>query len=255
MKNIPDEDVLQMKSPNFNDRKLPISMLVLHYTGMETAEAARERLCDSAAEVSAHYLVLEDGTVEQLVDEDKRAWHAGVGSWNGITDINSASIGIEIVNGGHNFPLTDGSLPPFPDVQILAVIKLCKEIIERHDISQRNIVGHSDIAPARKEDPGEHFPWSGLAAAAVGLWPDDLTDDARVLFEAGDRDRGVAILQRGLAEIGYGVSVTGQLDEATQSVIRALQRRYRPTRIDGVIDMQVVDIIKRLNERLQASVG
>lgn len=244
-----------MKSPNFNDRKLPISMLVLHYTGMESAEAARDRLCDASAEVSAHYLVLEDGSVEQLVNEDKRAWHAGVGSWNGITDVNSASIGIEIVNGGHNFPLADGSLPPFPDMQILAVIKLCKEIIERHDIPQSNIVGHSDIAPARKEDPGEHFPWSGLAAAGVGLWPSDLTDDDRVLFEPNDRDRGVAILQRGLAEIGYRLSVTGQLDDETQSVIRALQRRYRPTRIGGIIDMQVVDIIKRLNEMRQASIS
>lgn len=237
-----------MMSPNFNDRKLPISILVLHYTGMESGEAARERLCDSAAEVSAHWLVHEDGTVENLVSEEKRAWHAGVGSWNGITDINSASIGIEIVNGGHNVPLVDGSLPPYPNAQILAVIKLSKEIIDRHDIDPHNIVGHSDIAPERKEDPGEHFPWAGLAAAGVGNWPGDASDDMRILFEPSDRDRGISIIQRGLADLGYGASVTGCLDEPTQAIIRTVQRRYRPSKIDGVIDMSTIEILKRLSE-------
>ena len=235
-----------MMSPNFNDRKLPISMLVLHYTGMESGEAARERLCDPSAEVSAHWLVHEDGTIENLVSEESRAWHAGVGSWNGITDVNSASIGVEIVNGGHNVPLPDGRLPPYPDVQILAVIKLAKDILHRHNIKARNIVGHSDIAPDRKEDPGEHFPWAGLAAAGVGIWPGDLPDDNRILFEAGDRDRGLSIIQRGLADLGYGACVTGCLDEPTQAIIRALQRRYRPAKIDGIIDMQVMELLKRL---------
>ena len=123
-----------MKSPNFNDRKLPVSILILHYTGMESGTAAKARLCDPAADVSAHWLVHENGEAENLVDEDKRAWHAGRGSWNGITDVNSASIGIEIVNGGHNVPLPDGSLPPYPNAQILAVIKLAKDIIASHDI-------------------------------------------------------------------------------------------------------------------------
>lgn len=242
-----------MMSPNFNARKLPISILVLHYTGMDSAAAARKRLCDPDAEVSAHWLVDEDGKTENLVSEDNRAWHAGVGSWNGITDINSASIGIEIVNGGHNVPLADGSLPPYPDAQILAVIKLAKDIIERHDIKARNVVGHSDIAPERKEDPGEHFPWAGLAAAGVGFWPGDLPDDRRVLFEAGDRDRGVAIIQRGLADLGYGASVTGCLDAPTQAIIRAIQRRYCPNRIDGVIDISVMEVLKRLSEMIRAS--
>ncbi len=243
-----------MTSLNFNKRKLPISMLVLHYTGMESGAAARERLCDPGAEVSAHWLVHEDGQVENLVGEDKRAWHAGLGSWNGITDVNSASIGIEIVNGGHNVPLTDGSLPPYHDAQILAVIKLAKEIIDRHDIQARNIVGHSDIAPERKEDPGEHFPWAGLAAAGIGIWPGELPDDLRLVFEPNDRDRGIAILQRGLADLGYGASVTGCLDAATQSIIRAVQRRYRPEKIDGVVDMQVMEIIKRLSEMNRSAV-
>lgn len=236
-----------MKSRNFNDRKLPITMVVLHYTGMETADCARERLCDPQAEVSAHWLVTEAGEVESLVDEDKRAWHAGVGSWNGISDVNSASIGIEIVNGGHNVLTADGKLPAYPDVQILAVIKLCKEIVARHNIRPANIVGHSDIAPDRKEDPGEHFPWAGLAAAGIGHWPSDLTKDERIVFEAGDRDRGISIIQRGLADLGYGVSVTGCLDDQTQAVIRAVQRRYRPSKINGVIDMQILDVLKRLS--------
>jgi len=221
-------------------------MLVLHYTGMENGQAAKDRLCDPAAEVSAHWLVHEDGRAENLVEESQRAWHAGKGSWNGITDINSASIGVEIVNGGHNVPLSDGSLPRYPDQQILAVIKLAKDIIERHSIQARNIVGHSDIAPERKEDPGEHFPWSGLAAAGVGIWPGELPEDDRVLFEPGDRDRGISIVQRGLADLGYGASVTGCLDEPTQAIIRALQRRYRPAKINGIIDMQVMEILKRL---------
>jgi N-acetylmuramoyl-L-alanine amidase len=237
-----------MTSPNYNERKLPITMLVLHYTGMESGEAARERLCDPGAEVSAHWLVHEDGKVENLVDETKRAWHAGRGSWNGITDVNSASIGIEIVNGGHNVPLADGGLPPYPDVQILSVIKLAKEIVERHTISARNVVGHSDIAPERKEDPGEHFPWEGLAATGIGIWPGDLPDDMRIVFEPNDRDRGIAILQRGLADLGYGASVSGCLDEPTQAIIRAVQRRYRPEKIDGVVDMQVMEILKRLSQ-------
>ena len=239
-----------MKSPNFNDRKLPISLLVLHYTGMETGEAACARLCDQDAQVSAHYLLHEDGKIEALVEEDNRAWHAGVSTWNGITDVNSASIGIEIVNGGHDVPQLDGSLTPYPEAQILALIKLCKEIIERNDIKPRNIVGHSDIAPGRKQDPGEHFPWASLAAAGIGIWPSGLPKDDRILFESGDRDRGVSILQRGLAEIGYGISVTGEMDDQTDAVIRALQRRYRPERIDGVIDMQVLDIVKQLSESI-----
>ena len=240
-----------MSSPNFNDRKLPVSMLILHYTGMENGVTAKARLCDPAAEVSAHWLVHEDGMADRLVDEDKRAWHAGRGSWNGITDVNSASIGIEIVNGGHNVPLADGSLPPYPDAQILAVIKLAKDIIERHDIQPRNIVGHSDIALERKEDPGEHFPWQGLAAAGVGIWPGDLPEDDRILFEAGDRDRGISIIQRGLADLGYGASVTGCLDEPTQAIIRAVQRRYRPAKINGIIDMQVMEVLKRLSAAAQ----
>ena len=230
-------------SPNFDDRKLPISCLVLHYTGMETGKAALERLCDPDAKVSAHYLVEEDGGIFQMVDESNRAWHAGVSSWRGITDMNSASIGIEIVNGGHDY-----GLPDFPEVQIGALLWLCSEILGRHDILSENIVGHSDIAPARKEDPGEKFPWALLAAEGIGVWPKDLSDDQRILFEPGDRDRGISIAQSGLAHIGYEASVSGIMDADTVFVIKALQRRYRPEKVDGNIDMQTFDVIRALTQ-------
>ena len=245
--------LIQSPSPNFDDRTLPISLLILHYTGMETGEAALERMCDADAKVSAHYMVEEDGRVFQLVEEEKRAWHAGVSEWNGETNINSNSIGIEIVNGGHDHPNADGSLPDFPDVQINAVIALSKDIMTRR--GELTVLGHSDIAPARKIDPGENFPWQGLAAAGLGYWPEVKTDDRRILFEAGSRDRGVAIVQRGLAHIGYGARVTGIMDEETKRIIEAVQRRYRPAQIDGIIDIQTMEVIKALTEHKQALIS
>lgn len=244
----PSLTIIQTPSPNFDDRTLPISLLILHYTGMETGEAALERMTDSDAKVSAHYMIEEDGCIFHLVDEDKRAWHAGVSEWQGETNINSNSIGIEIVNGGHDHPNKDGSLPSFLDVQINAVIALSKDIMTRY--GELTVLGHSDIAPARKIDPGEHFPWQGLAAAGLGYWPDVKTDDRRTLFAAGSRDRGVAIVQRGLAHIGYGARVTGVMDEATKLIIEALQRRYRPDQIDGVVDIQTMEVIKALVENI-----
>ncbi len=241
-------NIIQSPSPNFDARKLPVSLLILHYTGMETGAAALARMVDPDAKVSAHYMVETDGRIFQLVTEENRAWHAGVSEWQGVSDINSASIGIEIVNGGHDWPEAGGALPAYPDVQINAVIALCKAIYARH--GDLTLLGHSDVAPARKIDPGEHFPWQGLAAAGLGYWPQDLIDDRRVLFEAGSRDRGVAIVQRGLAHIGYGARVSGVLDEDTQLIIAALQRRYRPDQIDGLVDIQTMEIIKALTEAL-----
>lgn len=237
-------NITSAPSPNFDNRTLPISLLVLHYTGMESGPAALARMQDPEAKVSAHYMVEEDGTIYRLVDEDKRAWHAGVSSWSGETNINSNSIGIEIVNGGHDF-----GLPDFPDVQIMAVIALSKDIIIRNKIKPRNVVGHSDIAPERKNDPGEKFPWQGLAAAGIGEFPQNVTDDRRVLFAAGDRDRGVAIAQSGLAHIGYGAHVTGIMDPLTVKIVEALQRRYRADFVSGSIDIQTMDIIRTLSER------
>ena len=245
--------ITQSPSPNFDDRKTVVRFLVLHYTGMETGAAALDRLCDPAAKVSAHYLVETDGRVFQMVDENMRAWHAGVSEWAGMTDLNSASVGIEIVNGGHDWRDADGGLPPYPDVQINAVIALSKAVMNRHSIAARDVLGHSDIAPTRKQDPGEHFPWGGLAAAGIGQWPKGIEDDRRVLFEPDQRDRGVAIAQRGLAHIGYGARVSGILDTDTQDIIKALQRRYRPGHIDGIIDMQTMDIIKALVEMNSAA--
>lgn len=240
--------IIHTPSPNFDDRTLEVSLLILHYTGMENGEVALSRMTDSHAKVSAHYMVETDGRIFQLVQEDRRAWHAGVSEWAGETNINSNSIGIEIVNGGHNVPNSDGSLPDFPDVQINAVIALSKDIMKRHAMSALNVLGHSDIAPARKIDPGEHFPWAGLAAAGIGFWPKNITDDTRILFERGDRDRGVSAVQSGLAHIGYSARVSGVMDEDTVNIIEAVQRRYRPTRIDGVVDLQTMDIVKALVE-------
>jgi N-acetylmuramoyl-L-alanine amidase len=160
----------EFSSPNFDERPggAPIDMLVIHYTGMPTAQDALERMCDADARVSAHYMIDEDGAVHALVPEGMRAWHAGVSSWRGHTDINARSIGIELVNPGHEF-----GYRPFSEAQMLALIELAGEILIRHPIQSRNVVGHSDIAPSRKTDPGELFDWKRLAAEGIGLWPDD----------------------------------------------------------------------------------
>ena len=206
----------EMPSPNWNQRQLPISMVVLHYTGMETAEAALERLCDPAAEVSAHYCIEEDGTVHRLVREDRRAWHAGKSFWRGITDVNSASIGIELVNPGHEF-----GYRPFPDAQMAALLPLLADMVERHDIPRANVVGHSDIAPARKEDPGELFDWELLGAHRLAL------RRPRLLVPSPYENDGAFFLA--LERFGYDISDTA-------AACRAFQRRWRPHRIDGVVD-------------------
>ena len=163
---IPDFKPADVKpSPNHDARTAPIDILLLHYTGMRSGEAACERLTDAAAKVSSHYLVYEDGRIDQLVPEVRRAWHAGVASWKGESEINSRSVGIEIVNPGHEFGYRD-----FPGAQIEAVIALCRDIVARHAIPPSRVLAHSDVAPGRKLDPGERFPWARLAAAGVGLW-------------------------------------------------------------------------------------
>jgi len=209
-------------SPSFNARTQPVSILVLHYTGMESGPAALDRLRDPDAKVSAHYLVEEDGRVFALVDEGDRAWHAGAGAWGGCADVNSASIGIEIVNGGHDF-----GLPEFPRAQIDAVIALSRDILGRHAIAPCNVIGHSDMAPARKSDPGEKFPWERLAGAGVGLWP----DAPAPAIPAADA-------MRVLAMIGYPVR-----DNSLDEVVRAFQRRYRPGRVDGRLDAETLGLI------------
>ena len=210
--------------------------LVLHYTGMADGPSALRRLRDPAAEVSSHYVVAEDGTVVQLVPEARRAWHAGRSAWAGETDLNSASIGIEIVNGGHDF-----GLPPFPAAQIEALVALARDILDRRGIAACRVLAHSDIAPGRKQDPGERFPWRRLAEAGVGLWVPPAADDG-----AAPDAETVARVQAGLARLGYGIAVTGVEDAASRVVVAAFQRRYRPARIDGAIDAGTAETLARL---------
>lgn len=219
--------MIETPSPNHGPRAvgLPIDMLVVHYTGMTSADAALERLCDPAAEVSAHYLIDEAGVVHRLVAEERRAWHAGVSMWRGETDINGRSIGIELVNPGHEF-----GYRPFPDAQMDAFRSLAFEIIARHPIEARNVVGHSDVAPTRKSDPGEFFDWQGLAAAGIGLWP--------MPADHLEQDQGrTATL---LGEIGYDI---GDLSAA----IRAFQRHFRPARPNGRMDPETARLVAGLH--------
>lgn len=241
-------------SPNFNDRRHPINMLVIHYTGMETGEAALARMRDPAAEVSAHYMVWEDGAVVQLVVEEKRAWHAGVSRWQGDEDLNSRSIGIEIVNGGHDWPLSDGSLPPYPEVQIAGVISLARAILSRHEIPPSRIVGHSDIAPARKADPGEHFPWARLAEAGIGIWPEEKDVRAQVWgTPLGPRDTGppVARIRDSLTALGYDLHPGDVFDDGMAAVVTAFQRRWRPQAVTGLADPATIARMEQVRLALE----
>ena len=190
-------------SANFNGRYSPVDMLVLHYTGMKTGQEALDRLCNPAAAVSAHYLIFENGDIYNLVDEEFRAWHAGLSQWRGVPDVNSRAIGIEIVNPGHEFGYI-----PFTNEQIQSVIDLCRDIMTRHHIAARNILGHSDVAPMRKSDPGELFPWKNLAENSIGLWTDE--------FEIPRKPVGEM-----LAQIGYDT-----IDEL--AALTAFQRHFYP---------------------------
>ena len=239
---VPDFKTARVKpSPNHDERKSAIDMIVLHYTGMKSGEDALARLTDAAAKVSSHYLVYEDGAIDQLVPEAQRAWHAGLSSWKGVTDINSCSIGIEIVNPGHEFGYRD-----FPDVQIDGVIALCRDISARHQIPVARVLAHSDIAPARKQDPGEQFPWARLAAAGVGLWvePSPLTQGTTL--KPDDRGPQVAELQRALARFGYAADVTHLYDRTTTEIVTAFQRHFRPARHDGIADRSTFATLQRL---------
>ncbi|HLL27120.1 MAG TPA: N-acetylmuramoyl-L-alanine amidase [Xanthobacteraceae bacterium] len=230
-------------SPNFGDRKggaLP-DLLILHYTGTKTADEALRHLCNPAAEVSSHYLVFEDGGIAQLVPEARRAWHAGVSSWEGTTDINSRSIGIEIANPGHDF-----GYPDFPPKQIKAVIALCLDIVLRHRIRADRVLAHSDVAPARKQDPGEKFPWRQLHKAGVGHWVMPSRGGKGAALRANDGGAEVFALQEELAAYGYGISPTGEFDQATAEVVTAFQRHFRPARVDGIADASTRITLQKL---------
>jgi len=222
---------LDAPSPN-HDARPPgraIDLLVLHYTGMRSGAEALARLRDPGAKVSAHWLIEEDGRVFRLVPEDRRAWHAGVSRWQGRGDVNGRSIGVEIVNPGHEF-----GYRPFPEPQMAAVVALCRDIVARHGIGPGGVVAHSDVAPTRKEDPGELFDWSRLAHAGVGLWPEN--DATRPAPGSGEA-------LAALAAIGYDLS-------DPTAAVRAFQRRYRPRGLDGQADDETARLAVALRDRL-----
>jgi N-acetylmuramoyl-L-alanine amidase len=231
------------RSPNHGPRRADaVDFLILHYTGMTSGQAALERLCDPAAQVSAHYLVEEDGRVFQLVDEKRRAWHAGVARWGEITDLNSRSIGIELVNPGHEF-----GYRAFPEPQMAALLELAVGIVARHPIPAAHVLGHSDIAPARKRDPGERFDWARLAAAGIGLWPDGVCElTGGPTLGPGHAGAAVTTLRARLAAFGYGLAPGEAYDRATRDVVAALQRHWRPARVDGIADQATQAILTAL---------
>lgn len=225
-------------SPNHDERVCGIvDILLLHYTGMPDADGALARLCDPEAKVSSHYLVRENGEIIQMVPEDRRAWHAGVSSWKGATDINSRSIGIEIANPGH-----DGGCPDYPDAQIDAVIALCRDIMSRCPIPPEGVLAHSDVAPTRKQDPGEYFPWARLHENGVGLWVNDTPAGNTVPVDAQER----ASFLSALADYGYGVTASSGADDNTEAVIAAFQRHFHPQLVNGIADASTVARLEQL---------
>lgn len=235
-------------SPNFGERRdnKKADIILLHYTGMETGQAAEDWLCDPSSAVSCHYIAYEDGRIVQMVPEEMRAWHAGAGSWAGETDINSVSIGIEIVNPGHAF-----DYPDFPPAQIKAVTALCSDIAERHGIRPERVLAHSDTAPGRKADPGEKFPWSQLNAEGIGHYVEPLPIRGGRFFCLGDRGEPVEALQLMFATYGYGLETSGQFDEKTREVVEAFQRHFRQERVDGVADISTIETLHRLLSALE----
>jgi N-acetylmuramoyl-L-alanine amidase len=216
-------------------------MLILHYTGMRTAAEALDRLRDPSARVSAHYLVDEDGTVVRLVPEERRAWHAGVACWRGWRDINDRSLGIELVNPGH-----EHGYRPFPPAQMTALVALASRLVRVHAIPPRHVLGHADVAPSRKLDPGELFDWRGLAAAGVGLWPlaRPVAGETGLTLRPGDMGALVHDFRRALVDFGYDLGGDSSgFDEATAAAVRAFQRHFRPARVDGAADPETIQLL------------
>jgi len=241
----PDSSIASdvIASANYGERNKDRQpdMILLHYTGMPDVQGAIAQLCTPGTDVSAHYVVLEDGRLVQCVPEAKRAWHAGVSSWAGEDDINSCSIGIEIVNRGH-----DWGYPEFPRRQIAAVIALCRGIVLRRNIPPYRVLAHSDVAPARKRDPGEKFPWHSLANSGVGHWVQPAPIVRSGGLKLGAISEEVRDLQQALARYGYGMPVTGKYDTATMEVITAFQRHFRPARVDGIADHSTLVTLQAL---------
>jgi N-acetylmuramoyl-L-alanine amidase len=239
-------------SPNHDERPgAPApDILLLHYTGMKDMQTALDRLLSRESRVSCHYLVCEDGAMLQLVVEADRAWHAGASFWERGNDINSRSIGIEIVNPGHEFGYRD-----FPEPQIAALIELTQDIIARWAIRADRVLGHSDVAPSRKDDPGERFPWRRLAEAGIGLWAPPAPIEPGPILGPGDVGEEVTALQRAFAAYGYGIAPTGVYDIPTAQVVIAFQRHFRPERIDGRADLSTIRTLHELIAAKQAIVA
>lgn len=230
-------------APCVEPRLLPDTpdLLILHYTGMETADRACAWLCNPASRVSCHYLVDEQGIITQMAGEEMRAWHAGKSSWEGETDSNSRSVGVEIHNPGHSL-----GYPHFPTEQMKAVIKLCRDIVVRHGIAPRHVLAHSDVAPLRKIDPGEKFDWAWLSREGIGHWVAPAAIGSGQFFQLGDRGQPIEALQSMLALYGYGIEISGEYDKTTQLVVKAFQRHFRQARVDGVADRSTLDTLHRL---------
>ena len=237
-------------SPNFGPRRgsLEPELIILHYTGMEKAEAACDWLCNPQSGVSCHYLIDEAGAIIQMVDEDLRAWHAGAGSWKGSSDINSRSVGIEIHNPGHELGYID-----FAAAQIEAVVALCRDIAARHEIAPENILAHSDVAPLRKIDPGEKFPWRQLRESGIGHWvePEPIGDGQGL--KPGDQGVEVDRLRAQLSLYGYDIAPSGGFDTSMQAVVSAFQRHFRQERVDGIADRSTSRTLQRLLAALSHS--
>ena len=229
-------------SPNFDERKGgKADILLLHYTGVEDDDQALRWLTSEESKVSCHYFVHRDGTILQLVDERARAWHAGVSFWRGDADINSRSIGIEIANAGHE---------DFPQDQLDAVMALCKDIIQRNEIVPFRVLGHSDVAPGRKIDPGVKFPWEAFAQQGVGVWFGAEPIEGGRFFQKGDEGQPIQALQSMLALYGYGLDITGVFDDRTETVVRAFQLHFRPEKVDGIADSSTIKTLYKLNAAL-----
>lgn len=228
-------------SPNYDLRTLPADILLLHYTGMTSTALAIERLCDPTAKVSSHYVVEENGNILQLVPEACRAWHAGLSSWEGVNDINSRSIGIEIANPGHSY-----GYPDFPEAQIAAIIALCRDIVGRRRIRADRVLAHSDVAPQRKLDPGEKFPWARLHRVGVGAWVTPAPIRQGAALGPDDNGSEVADLQTALRNYGYGVETTGIYDDVTEAVVAAFQRHFRTDCVDGRADRSTIETLQAL---------
>ena len=230
-------------SPNFGERpkNKSLDMIVLHYTGMKTARGALDWLCREEAQVSCHYFVFEGGRIAQLVAEKNRSWHAGNSYWHGETDINSRSIGIEIANPGHEFGYCD-----FPNAQMKAVVALMNDITARRTIPRQNILAHSDIAPTRKEDPGERFDWKKLYDAGLVQWVEPVTMGNDAVLKLGDEGAIVANFRMLLGQYGFDIEAGDKYDEITQCCARAFQRRHRPKCVDGMGDFSTIETLRRV---------